>query len=70
MRQKLKQYEIEMKDKVEVDELTKDVKKKLQDIKIEEEKMKRRNSGPKEERRLSLKREFLIDAQNILRLGH
>ena len=29
MKQKLKQYEIEMKNKEEVDELTKDVKKKL-----------------------------------------
>ena len=70
MRQKLKQYEIEMKDKTGVDEISKDVKKQLQEIKMEEEKMRRRNSGPKEERRLSLKKEFLIEAQNIMKRGY
>ena len=47
-----------------------DVKKQLQEIKIEEEKMRRKNSGPKEERRLSLKKEFLIEAQNIMKRGY
>ena len=69
MGQKLKQYEIEVKDKIEMDAMTKDVKKHLQEVKIEEVKMKGMNVDPKEERRLSLRREFLQDAQNILRTG-
>ena len=69
MGKKLKQYEIEVKDKIEMDAMTKDVKKHLQEVKIEEVKMKGMNVDPKEERRLSLRREFLQDAQNILRTG-
>ena len=34
MRQKLKQYEIEMKDKTGVDEISKDVKKQLQEKRL------------------------------------
>ena len=40
MGKKLKQYEIEVKDKIEMDAMTKDVKKHLQEVKIEEVKMK------------------------------
>ena len=66
MGKKLKQYEIEVKDRMEVDAMTKDVKKHLQEVKIEEVKMKGMNVDPKEERRLSLRREFLQDAQHSI----
>ena len=69
MKKKLKQYEIEQGNRDEGEEMQKDLKKRLQDVKVEEQKMKMNNFDLKEEVRLQQKKEMLKDAQKIMKKG-